>query len=36
MPVSKMVMPVLPAAIFRNGAAYSFGAKQMSVDISQN
>src|SRR3984957_13975703 len=33
MPVSKIVMPVLPAAIFRNGAASSFRAKQMSVDI---
>jgi hypothetical protein len=31
MPVSKIEMPDFPAAIFRNGAASSFRAKQMSV-----
>src|SRR5882672_3024434 len=38
MPVRRMEMPAcavatLPAAIFRNGAASSFSAKQMSVDM---
>jgi hypothetical protein len=33
MPTMKVDKPVLPAAIFSNGAASSFRAKQMSVDI---
>jgi hypothetical protein len=32
-PTARIEMPELPAAIFRNGAAASFRAKQMSVDI---
>jgi hypothetical protein len=36
MPVMRMEVPDLPAAIFRNGAASSFKAKQTSECMTSN